>query len=158
MSLTICQEASFFLFILWDTTFFLITWEETFYLITSIKLLWEFWKIILYLCYWKLMLYPVYMFKNKFLNLVKCRQLVGPPCRCPCLYCLSLASGCKDPAANLLMSLFWQDCIAHCFLMHHVAAWTMQHFLELYKWFERLHQKCAAKIIWNQIWWIYNPV
>lgn len=158
MSLTICQEASFFLFILWDTTFFLITWEETFYLITSIKLLWEFWKIILYLCYWKLMLYPVYMFKNKSLNLVKCRQLVGPPCRCPCLYCLSLASGCKDPAANLLMSLFWQDCIAHCFLMHHVAAWTMQHFLELYKWFERLHQKCAAKIIWNQIWWIYNPV
>lgn len=158
MSLTICQEASFFLFILWDTTFFLITWEETFYLITTIKLLWEFWKIILYLCYWKLMLYPVYMFKNKSLNLVKWRQLVGPPCRCPCLYCLSLASGCKDPAANLLMSLFWQDCIAHCFLMHHVAAWTMQHFLELYKWFERLHQKCAAKIIWNQIWWIYNPV
>lgn len=63
------------------------------------------------------MLSPIYMFKNKSLNLLKYRGLGGPPCRCPCLYCQSLASGCKNPAANLLMSLFWQDCIAHCLLM-----------------------------------------
>lgn len=74
------------------------------------------------------MLHPVYKFKNKSLNLLKHRQIVGPPCRCPCLYCQSLASGCKNPAANLLMSLFWQDCISHCLLIHRVVAWIMQHF------------------------------
>lgn len=95
------------------------------------KASWDFWKIILYLHCWKLMRGPINMFKNKSLNLLKYGQLVGLPSRCPCLYCQSLGSGCKNPAANLLMSLFWQDCIAHCLLMHCVAGWIMQHFLEL---------------------------